>query len=322
MQIHSSTREIVDKFRAAELHAARSGREVMSALARVVADSSAPNIEMLVAEIEGNIDAILEVMPAYAPPLNVLHQVMSWIEWARANQAPVDVLKDKFSKGSEDYRLWSETARARIAQYGASIIPEKGIVFTFTLSETVLRTLREAWKQGKKFRVLITESRPNNDGLMTAELLSRDGVAVEVSVDACIGELVSQADVMFVGAEAIMADGSAVCKVGTYPSALLAKKFGIPVFVVVDTMKFNVTSSLGLPLWMDPLESKQVLGQGDPGGAKVIGHLFDRTPPELLHGIVTERGILSPAACTTVLQEMCVSKTLSAKLSTWAYRKH
>ena len=321
MQIHSSTREVVDKFRAAELHAARSGREVMSALAQVVADSSAPNSDMLVAEIEGNIDAILEEMPAYAPPLNVLHQVMSWIEWARANQAPVDDLKAKFSKGSEDYRLWSETARARIAQYGASIIPERGNVFTFTLSETVLRTLREAWKQGKKFTVFVTESRPNNDGLITTELLSRDGVPVEVSVDACIRELVSRADVMIVGAEAIMADGSAVCKVGTYPSALLAKKFGIPVFVVVDTMKFNVMSSLGLPLWMDPLNRKEVLIKGGSERARVIGHVFDSTPAKLIRSVVTERGMLNPIACTTLLQDMCVSETLGLKLSKLAYKK-
>lgn len=321
MALHSATQEVISKFKATELHAARSGREVMNALAQVVADSQASNMDMLGSEIEANIDAILEVMPAYAPPLNVMHAVMSWVEQAMASQATINELKSMFSENAEKYRTWSENARTMIACYGAEIIPDGGIVFTFTLSETVLRTLREAWNLKKTFKVLVTESRPNNDGLVTTELLNKDGILVGVSVDACIGELVPQADIMMVGAEAIMADGSAVCKVGTYPSALVAKANGVPVFVVVDTLKFNITSSLGLPLWMEPISRSNVLPTNSPNRASVIGHLFDQTPPELIRGIVTERGILSPAACATAIKDMCLSKTLSAKLSVWAYHR-
>jgi translation initiation factor 2B subunit (eIF-2B alpha/beta/delta family) len=185
-----------------------------------------------------------------------------------------------------------------------------------------LRTLRAAWSLGKRFEVLVTESRPNNDGLSTAATLAQDGVPVRVSVDACLGELVPQADVMIVGAEAIMADGSAICKVGTYPSALVARAHGVPVYVIVDTLKFNITSVLGLPLWMASLPRGDVLPPEASGRALVVGHLFDRTPPELIQGIVTERGILSPAACAAVMAEMPLSETLSRKLSSWAYRQH
>jgi translation initiation factor 2B subunit (eIF-2B alpha/beta/delta family) len=322
MTIHTATHQIIAKFKATELHAARSGREVMNALAQVATDSPAPNLDALAAEIEDNIDAILEVMPAYAPPLNVLHQVTSWVEHATADQATVAELKTIFLEGSEAYQLWSEDARARIAQYGANILPQAGVVFTYTLSETVLRTLREAWKGGKQFRVLITESRPNNDGLITAEMLSQDGLPVGISVDACTGELVAQADMMMVGAEAIMADGSAICKVGTYPSALMAKTYGVPVFVVVDTMKFNITSSLGLSLWLDAVERSDVVETGTHERADVIGSVFDRTPSDLIRGIVTEKGILSPAACTAVMRAMRLSRSLGTKLSAWADQKH
>jgi methylthioribose-1-phosphate isomerase len=152
-------------------------------------------------------------------------------------------------------------------------------------------------------------------------MLCQDGVPVELSVDACLAELVAQADMMMVGAEAIMADGSAICKVGTYPSALMAKIHGVPVFVVVDTMKFNITSSLGLPLWLDSIERSDVVEANTHERAAVIGSVFDRTPPDLIQGIVTERGILSPAACTAVMKAMRLSETFGNKLSTWAYRK-
>jgi len=322
MAEHPVVREVIERFEGAELHAARSGREVMRALAQVAADSTARDALGLVDEIESAIDALLTVMPAYAPPINVMHLVMSSVDEALARNAMVGELRAVLASEAEAFRVWCDEARAKVAQHGAEIIRNGAIVLTFTLSETMLRTLRYAREQGKGFKVLVTESRPNNDGLVTVGELEKVGIPASVSVDACIGELVPQADVMMVGAEAVMADGSAVCKVGTYPSALVAQAHGVPVYVVVDTLKFNTTSMLGLPLWMDWLARSDVLPHDELERAKVVGHVFDRTPPDLITGIVTEKGILSPTACTEVMREMRLSETLHRKLAAWAYRGH
>jgi translation initiation factor 2B subunit (eIF-2B alpha/beta/delta family) len=293
----------------------------MNALAQVAIDGAASSVDELAAEIDMSIEALLEVMPAYAPPLNVMHLMMARVEEALATAVPVERLKATLVEVAGAYRAWSESARLELTRYGTAIIPDRGTVFTFTLSETAMQTLRAAWGLGKRFSVLVTESRPNNDGLVTAAELARDGITVGVSIDACLGELIPQADIMIVGAEAIMADGSAICKVGTYPSALVASAHGVPVYVVVDTMKFNITSVLGLPLLMDPLRRDDVLRNESPDRVSVVGHLFDRTPPELIRGIVTERGILSPAACGSVMAEMPLSEKLSRRLSARANRQ-
>ena len=319
MQVHSSTQQVITKFQTNDLHAARSGREVMSALSQVIMDSQATNVKDLVREIEANIDALLEVMPAYAPPLNVMHMIMSKADEALATPCPVDELRAGFSTSAQNFLSWSVGARAKIAQHGSELITDGARVFTFTMSETVLRTLLGAWEGGKKFQVLVTESRPNKDGLLTAQKLSREGINVVVSIDACIGELVPQADIMIVGAEAIMADGSAVCKVGTYPAALVAAAHGVPVYVVVDTLKFNTTSMLGLPMRLDPIERNEVMPPNTPLGAGIAGHLFDETPPDLIQGVVTEKGIISPAVCASLMGDMPMSRTLSAMISARAY---
>ena len=318
MGLHSAICNVVAKFEATELHAASAGRKVMHALGQVASDSQAASTDALAAEIEAAVAALLGAMPAYAPPLNVMHRVMLRVDEALENQAPAQELKATLAGEAESYRQWSQNAREKIVQHGATIIPDEATVFTFTLSETMVSTLHRAKQQGKDFRVLVTESRPNNDGLVTVTKLNEQGIPVSIGVDACIGELVSRADIMMVGAEAIMADGSAVCKVGTYPSALVARAHGVPVFVVVDTMKFNVTSLLGLPLWLDPIASTDL---GVSGRVKVVGHLFDRTLPDLIAGIVTERGILSPSTCLAVFSEMPLSESLSARLMAWAYRE-
>ncbi len=311
--LHPAVKRVIEKFEALELHAARSGREVMDALRQVVLDSRAANVGELSGEIEAAVDALLAAMPAYAPPLNVMHRLLARVEEAQA--ASADALRNTFEHEAAAFHEWASTARDRIAAYGAELISEGTTVFTYTLSETALRTLREAARRGKQFRVLVTESRPNNDGLVTAAELSKEGVDVSVSIDACIAELIRRADLMMVGAEAIMPDGSAVCKVGTYPAALVAKTCGVPVYVTVDSLKFNVTALSGLSLKIDPIRRSDVLVE-DAGG-NVIGHLFDRTPPELIGSIVTERGILSPQACAALMAEMPVSSRLTEKLRAW-----
>ncbi len=314
-QLHPAVLELAGKFERLELHAARSGREVMEALALVSAESRAVDAIELAEELEQSIDALLPVMPAYAPPLNVMHRVLARVERGLASGMNGDQLKAEIQAEAAQYRRWSAEAREKLAAFAATLVRDGSIVYTFTLSETALRVLKQACTQGKSFRVLITESRPNYDGLVTARELVAAGIDVEVTIDAAMAELVSRADLMLVGAEAINADGSAVCKVGTYPSALLAHTFSVPVYVVVDTGKFNVSSLCGLPLPLAPLGPRDFSALRQ--GANIVGHLFDTTPADLIRGIITERGLIAPAAATSVTQQLPVSARLQQKLRAW-----
>jgi translation initiation factor 2B subunit (eIF-2B alpha/beta/delta family) len=290
----------------------------MNALCQVSADSSATTLTELVGEIEAAVDALLAVMPAYAPPLNVLHRLMSLVDAAVERQNSVASLRAAITSEAARYQEWSQQARARIGQHAVNRIPDGCTLFTFTLSETIAFTLTTAHQQGKTFHVIVTESRPNNDGRETVRILSEAGIPVSISIDACIGELIPQADIMMVGAEAIMADGSAVCKVGTYPAALVAQVHGVPVYVVVDTMKFNISSLLGISLLLDGISLGAFPVDPSITPGEVVGHLFDTTPPELIAGIITELGVISPFACGQVLTALSFSRSLSQKLAVWA----
>jgi translation initiation factor 2B subunit (eIF-2B alpha/beta/delta family) len=316
---HPAVLQVVEGFAANELHAARAGRMVMDALAQVAADSPASSLGELISHLEEAVDALLAVMPAYAPPLNVMHRMMALVDASRGGDMSAGALREALTREAALYQSWSQAARAQIAQHAANLIPQDGTVFTFTLSETMANTLASASRQGKRFSVLVTESRPNDDGRITVEKMVEASVPVSISIDACVGELVPQADLMMVGAEAIMAGGSAVCKVGTYPAALVAHTHGVPVYVVVDTMKFNATSVHGLALHLDGIQPGDVMDTTGMPGAEVVGHLFDHTPAELIAGIVTERGILNPTACTGIFDEIPTSATLGSKLQHWTH---
>ncbi len=306
----AAVQETVARLDALELHASRAGREIMRCLTETALRSSASDTSALADEIQFAVEAILRVMPPYAPALNVMHRVLARVEWARTNGEDSNSLRMALECEAGSFSRWSASARQRIADVGAALIPDDGTVFTFTLSETILRCLLHASAQGKQFRILVTESRPNNDGLATARALFDAGLEIEVSIDACIGELVPQADIVMVGAEAIMADGSAIAKAGTLPSALVARQCGIPVYVVVDSMKLDVSSALGLSLPQDPLKVQDVLPADAPDSVAAAGSLFDRTPAHLIRAVVSERGILTAAACSALMREMPVSQYL------------
>jgi ribose 1,5-bisphosphate isomerase len=105
---------------------------------------------------------------------------------------------------------------------------------------------------------------------------------------------------------------------GTYPSALVAKASGTPFYIAADTLKFDTATLIGLPYRNEPIHRHEVLDDSYPKKAKVVGNLFDETPPELVTAIITEVGILHPAAAYTVLQQMNPSQKLSKMLPAWS----
>jgi translation initiation factor 2B subunit (eIF-2B alpha/beta/delta family) len=320
MSMHPSIQEVIEKFRDKQLHAAQSGREVIRSIAKVSHDCQASKPQLFYQEIEASIDALLTILPAYAPPINAMHLVMSHLEDALKDETTVDELKAIVTSVANNYSAWSENAREKIANCAAEIIPQGATVFTFTLSETMINTFRAASHQNKKFRILVTESRPNNDGRVTAKQLAKEGIPVEISIDSSMGEMLQRADLMLVGAEAVLTDGSVICKVGTYPAALVANSMSVPVFIVVDTMKFDLTSVLGIPMKLEPLNNDDVFGPGCAKTTRVVGHLFDRTPPELIRGLVTEKGVLNSKDCRTLIGNMRQSNKMIEKLHVWAHQ--
>jgi hypothetical protein len=123
--LHPEVSRVMRQFEALELHAARSGREVMHLLAQVASDSRAQTVRELADEIETVIGALLMVMPAYAPPLNVMHAVMSRVEDALAAGTDVVHLREIISADAAVRHLVVHGAGVEIARFGAELVPER-----------------------------------------------------------------------------------------------------------------------------------------------------------------------------------------------------
>lgn len=318
MAKHPSLETVVERVRTDVIGgAADTAKEIIIALNEVVQASEATDAATLLDEIGSAVIDILRVMPSLAPPINALHRLLGRAEAALAEGISVTELKAEIASAASDFMNWAEIALQKIAQYGAEKVNNGDVVFMYSMSSTVWRILRTAKAQGKLFSVIVTESRPANEGLWTVTEMHKLNIPVSVSIDSCIGELVPESDVVFVGVDAISSNGFALCKVGTYPTALVAKVHGVPFYAAADTLKFDSSTLLGLPYRIDPIHRHEVLDDSYPTEAKVVGRIFDETPPELITALITEMGILSPTAGVSVMWQMKLSERLNALLPRW-----
>jgi ribose 1,5-bisphosphate isomerase len=323
VSLHPAVETVIDRIHRDVIGgAADIAKEVVTALAAMVADSEAESGEALLEETKPAISGILKVMSSFAPPVNAMNRLLNAVEHGIVAGSPMREIR----AGIEDYRAeflgFSENALVRIAEIGAEKVKDGDVVFMYSMSSTVWRILAKAKDEGKHFKVMVTESRPGNEGLWTVKKMDELAIPVAVSIDACLGELVPRADIVFVGADAISSSGVALCKVGTYPAAVVASRHGVPFYVAADTLKFDATTLIGLPFVSEPLSHfrHQVFASEDQfPTAEIAGTMFDETPPELISGIISEMGILPAHACGTIMQQIILSHTMIEMLPRWAH---
>jgi len=156
-------------------------------------------------------------------------------------------------------------------------------------------------EENKKIRVFADETRPLLQGArLTAWELKENGVPVTLICDSMAASVMREGkiDAVFVGADRIAANGDAANKIGTYSVALCAKAHNVPFYVVAPSSTFDLTleTGAGIPIEeRDPEEIRRGFGkQTAPDGIDVYNPAFDVTPAELIAGIITENGVISP----------------------------
>ena len=198
-------------------------------------------------------------------------------------------------------------ANCKIGEHGAALIDDGDCVLTHcntgTLATvsygTALAPIRTAVAQGKKIRVIATETRPRLQGakLTTYELLS-DKIPVTLIVDGAVGFVMRKGMVQraIVGADRITTRFVAN-KVGTYMIALAAQANQIPFYVAAPSSTFDLRSQQS-EVKIEERSPQEVTHIGGkriaPKGVEVFNPAFDLTPIELVRGFITERGVIEP----------------------------
>jgi len=225
---------------------------------------------------------------------------------ASSRATSVEELEGELRREADSILREELEAAHRIGSYGAPLIDDDDTVLTHcnagTLATagygTALAVVRAAVEQGKRVSVIATETRPLLQGSrLTAFELSREKIPVKIICDSAAAQLMARGvvDKVVVGADRILRTGHVTNKIGTLPIALAAKFYGVPFYVAapVSTVDLETDHSQVVIEERDPDE---VLYIGRrrlaPRNVGALNPAFDITPPDLVTGIVTDRGVV------------------------------
>lgn len=190
---------------------------------------------------------------------------------------------------------------AIMGKFLASKFPDSGNVMTMCYADTILgMMLRECKKTGKNIKLFCPETRPYLQGArLTASVCAEMGFDTTIITDNMPAFVMAKEkiDIFTCAADAITCDGYVFNKVGTSQIAICAKHFDVPVYVSGDPDKGHPTWDTVTIEMRNPeetLEAMHVRTAALNLGIKGYYPAFDMTPPELITGIVTSKGILSP----------------------------
>ena len=177
---------------------------------------------------------------------------------------------------------------------------------------TALACIYKAHDAGVPIHVWVDETRPRNQGLLTAWELREHGVPHTYIVDNAGGHMMQhgKVDMVLVGADRVSKQGDVANKIGTYLKALAAKDNSIPFYAALPNSTIDPTLSdalkeieieeraetevravIGLQAEIAPNAALVfILDQKTP----VSNPGFDVTPARLVTGIITEHGVFAP----------------------------
>jgi len=251
------------------------------------------------AELKNKSNLLLNSRPTEPLMQNFIRKLLSAVPADKDLTTQKQIVKDTVHS-LQDYLV---TAIDKIAEIGSKRVPKKGVVLTHCHSSLVERVLIHAHDSGKRFEVISTETRPRFQGHITAKNLSENGIPVTTIVDSAVMTYMNMVNLVLIGSDAILSDGSVVNKIGSYPVALAAKEADTPLYVCTETYKFDPKTLMGD---YEPIEQREPAEVWDspPAGVQIKNPAFEIVPARYIHALITEEGVMSPHSVFEVTRRL------------------
>lgn len=218
----------------------------------------------------------------------------------------VSELQDSVQETVARFERDLDAAQEDLGRVGANRLRDGDTVMTHCHSTDALACVKAALDDGKHIEAIVKETRPRNQGHITARELREWGVPVTLVVDNAARRYLNETDHVLVGADSIAADGSVINKIGTSGLAVNARDRGTPIMVAAQTLKLHPATLTGETVEIEMRDETEVLGddeRADIGTIAVENPAFDVTPPRYVDAIVTEAGQFPPESIVILMRE-------------------
>ena len=277
--------------------------------------SKAKNKKSLIKDLKTAYARLRSTRPTAVNLVWALDQIMKVVY---SKNDDVEEIKKSIILSSLNMATEDISTNKQLGKNGAKMIHDDEVILTHCNAGslatvaygTALGVLRAASDMGKNIRVIATETRPVMQGSrLTAFELNHYGIDFSLIPDTAVGHLMSGGLInrVIVGADRVLKSGHVYNKIGTYQVAALAKRHNIPFYVAAPSSTFDLTSKVS-DVVIEERNKNELLKMGNkllaPKGIKVFNPAFDVTPPELITGIITEKGVIKPPYEETITKNI------------------
>ena len=187
------------------------------------------------------------------------------------------------------------TAREKESKYSDKIIRSQSVIMTYCHSGEAMSFIKHSWtKNKKKISVIACLTEPQEQGVITANELSKDGIPVTLIDDNAMGYFIKDVDMVIVGADALRLEGL-VNKIGTRLLATAASSAHKPFYVVANSLKLDRRENFKIEERPVREIFRKIANKERIKGVEIRNPAFDITPWEFVTAVITEQGMILPS---------------------------
>ena len=222
---------------------------------------------------------------------------------------PVSEIKKALEQEAIDIHLEDEQINRQIGENLLNLLKDDCGVLTHCNAGllatskygTALSPFYLAKEKGMNIKVYADETRPRLQGsTLTAFELFEAGIDVTLICDNMAAVIMSQGkiDAVIVGCDRIATNGDTANKIGTLSVSIMAKHYGIPMYIAAPTPTIDMRCPTGDDIPIEERDDEEITCRFGvwtaPKGVKTYNPAFDVTPAKNITAIVTEKGIVYP----------------------------
>ena len=240
-------------------------------------------------EILVGLERVARRQAALAPVLRIANDLL--VELERRDIADESALRSGVGKAVAQWRERLASAREALRLHLRRALGSAPVLYTYSASSTVRGAIEDHFAAGAWFRVVVSESRPGNEGTRLAAALAERGIPVRMGTDAWLWSAIDDEGLLVVGADMLLPTGW-VNKIGTRTLATRARGVGVGVICAADTSKFLPPALAALPRTYER-DPREIVSE-TPASLEVENPYFEEIGWESLDLLVTERGPTRP----------------------------
>ncbi|XP_027189595.1 uncharacterized protein [Cicer arietinum] len=202
-----------------------------------------------------------------------------------------------------------------IVGHAATKVRDGDVLLTYGLSSVVEMILLYAHDLGKRFRVVVIDSRPKLESQALLTRLMAKGLSCTYTHINAVSYIMHEVTKVFLGASAVLSNGTVLSRVGTACVAMVAHAFRVPVLICCEAFKFHervLLDSICCNEIGDPGDVATVPGRMDVNyldnwttekNLQLLNLMYDVTPSDYVSVIVTDHGMIPSTSVPVIVRE-------------------